>query len=242
IEHPELQRIVGKCLVKDREYRYQSIRDVAIDLRAANEPRTADAPPVKKSWKTPLFAAIAIIATAACVAWQVHVRMHAVVPVGRSVLQRITSNGHVGHLAVSPDGRFAAYTVVEDDLGEGVWLQQLATGSRVNVVPHAPKVFYAGLAFSADGNHLIATRYDGTIYGHVLEIPILGGTPATLISDADTAATASPDGTRLAVTRDVLEKGESRLLVTARDGSHGRVLATLSMPDGAASPAWSPDG
>ena len=35
---------------------------------------------------------------------------------------------------------------------------------------------------------------------------------------------------------------ESRLLVTARDGSHGRVLATLSMPDGAASPAWSPDG
>ncbi|MEA2337257.1 MAG: hypothetical protein QOE82_1264, partial [Thermoanaerobaculia bacterium] len=63
-----------------------------------------------------------------------------------------------------------------------------------------------------------------------------------LIGDADTVTTPSPDGKQLAVTRDVLEKGESRLLVTARDGSHERVLATLSMPEGATSPAWSPDG
>jgi len=243
IEHAELQRIVGKCLVKDREYRYQSIRDVALDLRAAEELRAPEAPAVKARKTTPLLAGIAIIAIAAFIAWQVHLRMRAAnVSTGRSVLQRITSNGHVGHLAVSPDGRFAAYTVADDEKGEGVWLQQLATGSRVNVIPHAPKLFYAGLAFSADGNHLIATRYEGTIYGSVLEVPILGGTLSKLIGDADTAATPSPDGTRLAVTRDVLEKGESRLLVTARDGSHGRVLATLSMPDGAASPAWSPDG
>ena len=243
IEHPELQRIVGKCLVKDREYRYQSIRDVAIDLRAAEEPRAPEAPAATtRRTMTPVLAAIVLIAVVSLIAWQVRVRMRATVPAGRSVLQRITSNGHVGHLAVSPDGRFAAYTVADDEKGEGVWLQQIATGSRVNVVPHAPKTFYAGLTFSADGNHLIATRYDGTIYGHVLEVPILGGSLATLISDADTAATASPDGTRLAVTRDVLEKGESRLLVTSRDGSHGRVLATLSMPNGAASPAWSPDG
>jgi serine/threonine protein kinase len=44
IEHPELQRIVSKCLVKDREYRYQSIRDVALDLRAVDE-RKPEAPP-----------------------------------------------------------------------------------------------------------------------------------------------------------------------------------------------------
>src|SRR6185436_20729187 len=44
IEHHELQRIVGKCLVKDREYRYQSIRDVALDLRALG--RELEAPPV----------------------------------------------------------------------------------------------------------------------------------------------------------------------------------------------------
>jgi Tol biopolymer transport system component len=63
-----------------------------------------------------------------------------------------------------------------------------------------------------------------------------------LISDADTEASPSPDGKQLAVTRNVLEKSESRLLVTSRDGSHERVLATLSLPEGAMSPAWSPDG
>ena len=109
-------------------------------------------------------------------------------------------------------------------------------------LPAAPKTFYAGLTFSADGNHLIVTRYDGTIYGAVMEVPILGGTPARLIGDADTAVTPSPDGRQIAVTRDVLEKGESRLLVASRDGSHERVLATLPLPEGAKSPAWSPDG
>ena len=244
IEHPELQRIVGKCLVKDREYRYQSIRDVALDLRAANETRMPEAPiePPRTITAKSVTAAAVIIAIAVLIAWQIHLRMRTAGVPARSVLQRITTSGHVGHLAVSPDGRFAAYTVTDDEKGEGIWLQQIATGSRVNVVPHAPKVFYAGLTFSADGNHLIATRYDGTIYGAVMEVPILGGTLSRLIGDADTAATPSPDGTQLAVTRDVLEKGESRLLVAARDGSHERVLATLSMPEGATSPAWSPDG
>jgi len=242
IEHPELQRIVGKCLVKDREYRYQSIRDVALDLRAAGEQRVAEAQ-IERPRKKSIAAAIAIVAVAALIAWQIALRIRpASAPIARSVLQRITTSGHIGHLAVSPDGRFAAYTIADDEKGEGVWLQQIATGSRVNVVPHAPKVFYAGLAFSADGNHLIATRYDGTIYGAVMEVPILGGTLSKLIGDADTVATPSPDGTQLAVTRDVLEKGESRLLVASRDGSHERVLATLSMPEGATSPAWSPDG
>ncbi len=244
IEHPELQRIVGKCLVKDREYRYQSIRDVALDLRAVDE-RKPEAPPEKRS-KTPLYVAIGIAAAiVAVIGWQIHARMHSSgpdFPAAHAALQRITTSGHIGHLAVSPDGRFAAYTVNEDDAGEGVWLQQIATGSRVAVIPAIPKSIYSGLTFSADGNHLIVSRYDGTIYGAVMEVPILGGKPAKLIGDADTAASPSPDGRQLAVTRDVLEKGESRLLVTARDGSHERVLATLPLPEGARSPAWSPDG
>ena len=44
------------------------------------------------------------------------------------------------------------------------------------------------------------------------------------------------------VERAVLQKGESRLLVTGRDGARERVLATLPLPEGAHSPAWSPDG
>jgi serine/threonine protein kinase/Tol biopolymer transport system component len=247
IEHPELQRIVSKCLVKDREYRYQSIRDIALDLRAINEQARPDSTPQRRGPKPLTYAvlALAAVAVAALIAWQVHVRMHlptADALIAHSALQRITTSGHVGRLAISPDGRFAAYTLTDDVTGEGVWLQQIATGSRVAVVPTRPKTFYAGLTFSADGNHLIMTRYEGSIYGAVMEVPILGGTIGRLIGDADTAASPSPDGKQLAVTRNALEKGEGRLLVTARDGSHERVLAALSLPEGAMSPAWSQDG
>ncbi|MEA2236317.1 MAG: eukaryotic-like serine/threonine-protein kinase [Thermoanaerobaculia bacterium] len=250
----ELRRIIGKCIEKDREYRYQSIRDVALDLRAAAVGTTAAANidrlvvqadgrknlPAKR-WLTAFAAAVVV----AIIGWQINLRMPAsapTLPAARAALQRITTNGHVGHLAISPDGRFAAYTIYDEAAGPAVWLQQIATGSRVAILPPLPKAEYHGLAFSSDGNHLLATRYEGTIFGAVVEVPLLGGTPARLIADADTAVTPSPDGKQLAVTRDVLEKGESRLLITARDGSHERVLASLPGPEGALSPSWSPDG
>ncbi|HXH40980.1 MAG TPA: protein kinase [Thermoanaerobaculia bacterium] len=247
LEHPELERIVGKCLVKDREYRYQSIRDIALDLRAAGEERKPEAPPRNRFPKiaASIFLGLVVVAVAGLIAWQAYVRTRATsgdASIVHSALQRITTTGHVSHLAISPDGRFAAYSMTDGIAGEGVWLQQIATGSRVNVIPLVPKTYYAGLTFSADGDDLLATRYEGSIYGAVVEVPILGGTPAKLIGDADTLASPSPDGRQLAVTRDVLEKGEGRLLVTARDGSRERVLATLSLTMWPASPAWSPDG
>src|SRR5207248_2744041 len=69
-----------------------------------------------------------------------------------------------------------------------------------------------------------------------------GGTPAKLVVDADTAASASPDGANVVVTRDVLERGESRVIVAAKDGTNERIAAVFKLPYRAASPAWSPDG
>jgi len=252
----ELRRIVGKCIEKDREYRYQSIRDVALDLRAAaanagNPTGPITLPQLEQPkvahglrWLAVLAAAVVI----GVIGWQIHIRMSAsattAAPIAHTALQRITTNGHVTHLAISPDGRFAAYTLADGTAGPTVWLQQIATGSRVVVLPPSPKMDYTGLAFSADGNHLLASRYEGTIFGAVVKVPLLGGNPARIIADADTAVTPSPDGKLLAVVRNVLEKGESRLLLTAPDGSHERVLATLPLTEGMMmpSPAWSPDG
>ena len=251
----ELRRIVGKCIEKDREYRYQSIRDVALDLRAAAASAGNPTGPITLPqfeqpkaahglrWLAVLAAAVVI----GVIGWQIHLRMSASATAAapaHTSLQRITTNGHVKNLAVSPDGRFVAYALDDETAGPTVWLQQIATGSRVAILPPSPKLDYTGLAFSADGNHLLATRYEGTIFGAVVKVPLLGGTPARIIGDADTAVTPSPDGKILAVIRNVLEKGEIRLLLTAPDGSHERVLAALPLTEGmmTPSPAWSPDG
>src|SRR5205823_2037126 len=94
----ELGRIVGKCLVKDREYRYQSIRDVALDLRALvrelEAPRVAPAAP-----EPPQRNRVAWIAAAACaviaslVVWRM-VPRPSTAATTRAARQRITSNGH----------------------------------------------------------------------------------------------------------------------------------------------------
>ncbi len=251
----ELRRIVGKCIEKDREVRYQSIRDVALDLRAAAANAGNPTGPItlpkfeqpKAAHGLRWLAALAAAVVIGIIGWQIHLRMSASAPadaLAHTSLQRITTNGHVKHFAVSPDGRFAAYALDDETAGPTVFLQQIATGSRVPILTALPKTDYTGLAFSADGNHLLATRYEGTIFGVVVRVPLLGGSPVRLIGDADTAVTASPDGKLLAVTRNVLEKGESRLLLTAPDGSHERVLATLPLTEGmmTPSPSWSPDG
>ena len=244
IEHPdervqhEVQRLIGRCLVKDRENRYQSLRDVALDLRAlAREIDSAPVIPLPRSagvgW---LIAALAICVGAAVVMiWRG--RTAAAPPGALHPATRITTSGNVGHLAVSPDGRFVAYTTAE-----GVRLQQIATGSSVVIFPSPPSTHYVGITFSPDSNYVLPTSYEKSVYGNVTQVPLLGGPATALVHDADTAAAISPDGTRLAVVRDVLQKGESQILVTARDGSHERVLATLQLPQHALSPAWSPDG
>jgi Tol biopolymer transport system component len=247
VQHPdervqhELQRLIGKCLVKDRENRYQSLRDVALDLRAlareAEGARAIALPRAKDAWW--MIAAVAVLALTSLALWRGRggdSAAHA----ARSAT-RITSRGNVGHLAIAPDGRFAAYTTI-DEKGQSVHLQQIATGSSVTIVPPGPTTHYIGINFSADSNYVLTTGYDNSIYGVVAEVPLLGGPATALVKDADTAAALSPDGVHLAVTRDVLQKGESQLLVADRDGTHERVLATLSFPEGAHSPAWSPDG
>ncbi|HEV2719480.1 MAG TPA: serine/threonine-protein kinase, partial [Thermoanaerobaculia bacterium] len=63
----ELQRMIGRCLVKDRESRYQSLRDVALDLRAvARELENAPAVPLPRAkgarWLLAATATAAVVA------------------------------------------------------------------------------------------------------------------------------------------------------------------------------------
>jgi eukaryotic-like serine/threonine-protein kinase len=236
VDDPELQRILAKCLAKDREERYQSIRDAALDLRQWLEPG-ASAPRKRRVWP-------AVIAVAALV-----VVGQAILPVivshrqaGLPVLHaaRITTNGRATQVALSPDSRYIAYTT-SDARGNALWIEQVETKAALQLVAPTSGHF-AGVTFSRDGNYVYYVRYDDGMYAYLNRIPILGGSAEVILRDIDTAPSFAPDGRALAFVRDDYNQSTSTLYVARSDGSGERVLATFRLPDRALSPAWSPDG
>jgi Tol biopolymer transport system component len=77
-------------------------------------------------------------------------------------------------------------------------------------------------------------------------MPVLGGTPRSLIRDIDTPVSFSPDGKQIAFVRGVPDNNESLVVLANIDGSSERVLArrtgVLATRNTLLGPAWSPDG
>jgi len=150
----------------------------------------------------------------------------------------LTDNPKVGEGAISPDGRYVAYSLREPQ--QSIWVQQVSPESKVEVVPPSAGAILA-VAFSPDGNYLYFVRDSK---GYV--VPALGGTPRLIIEDTFGGIGVSPDGRKLAF----VEGGDapkSQLIVVNQDGSGAHVIAEHPQGSGvkfnsAAAPSWSPDG
>jgi Tol biopolymer transport system component/DNA-binding winged helix-turn-helix (wHTH) protein len=159
-------------------------------------------------------------------------------------VMRLTSSGDVGAIAISPDGRYAAYALV----GAGrsrLLVRQVGSTSVVEVVP-PDRVRYSGITFSKDGSHLYYVsrpNVAGLTYGDLYSMPIFGGTARKLIHDVDSPVAVAPDG-RLTFVRVSADQKESALVIADAAGMNERRLAVRPGPDGfaPAGPAWSPDG
>ncbi|HUP60968.1 MAG TPA: protein kinase [Thermoanaerobaculia bacterium] len=234
---PELQRIIEKCLARDRDQRYQSIRDAANDLRQWNAGLAPPEPAVSRR-SVKLIAISALVASLPILAF-----LFLPTPNRQpqeQTFRRLTTDGRASSAALSPDGRYAAY-VSSDAKGRTLILEQIATGTTLTLAP-ASDAHYAGLAFSRDGEYLYFTRYDRDVIAVLYRISILGGEPKAIVRDIDTRPAIAPDGSRIAFVRDDFNKGTSVVFVVNADGTNERPLATFRIPDKVWSPAWSPDG
>ena len=282
----DLQRIVRRCLAKDPDERYQTIKDVAIELKdvrrelqgaeshttvpptevssigstqsissaATSAPDSLSTRPSTaeyltqeiKRHKKGIAIALAVFLIAAI---GVVLGLYRFLPRKRQFnlqagkITRLTNSGKVGSATISPDGKYVAYSALDEAGQSSLWVKHVATGSNVQIVrPDDPDTIFSP-TFSPDGNHIYYLRSKGgTEVGTVYRVAVLGGTSQKLIGNA-TRITFSPDGKRFAFERRYMKEGEDAVVVANADGSGEQNLALRKNPDfflpGA---AWSPDG
>ena len=266
---PQLERLIARALRKDREERYQVVKDLLLDLKSVRQEmcgassqsqqsaRRAGANTSKFSaaipdgaarvwWRSlvPFAVLLAVIALAVFffkVVLQRSVPRPA--PFSSISIARLTSSGKSRLAAIAPDGKYVVHVV--DDAGkQSLWIRQVATANNVQIVP-ASQLIYQGLAFSPDSNFVYFTAYEsGQTIRDLYQVAALGGAAHKILANVDTAVTFSPDGRRLAFVRRFSDRSEDTLIVANVDGSGERTLVTRKQPDfySMSGPSWSPNG
>ena len=197
----ELERIIHKALEKDREVRYQSAKEILVDLKrlrrdtdsgkAASQAVAATGRPrVSKSLMVSAVAA-GVLLVAAAVLYQ-RGRPGPTPPV-QPTHRQITFAGDADFPAISPDGKFIAYVTGKHGQEQRLMLQDLAGGQAIELAK-APMLEYP--RWSPDGSELVIFRSLGQSWGIFL-VPRLGGT-SRLIAGGNFASW-SPDGSQVAV-------------------------------------------
>lgn len=251
----KLDEVIRTALEKDRDLRYQSAAEMRAELKrlkrdtSSGKVPQASAPVAtvpKTRWSKravmTAIAALAVVAVAAAVTVWISLRTRGFNLQNMKIAQ-VTRSGNAGAAALSPDGRYIVY-VLRDGAQESLWVQQMATGSNVQVL--APdQVHFVAVSFTPDGNYLMFVRSDKSTsnFRYLYQMPVLGGAPKQLIRDVDSAPAFSPDGQRIAYIRGVIDPSRNNILLANADGSGEHLLAERqSFRPGAPNISWSADG
>ena len=240
---PRFHRIVRRCLHKDPERRYQSMKDAALDLREAVEEVEAARPRRRL-----LVPALALLLLAALVPafWYFVTKSRrsevAPVPAPQMLMTRLTNSGKVQSAAISPDGKYLAYAEDEGDL-QAVYVKQIATGTVTRIVPAAPAYYYS-LRVSGDGNYVYysSTPRNEPNIASIYRVPLLGGVPQKIAHDTEFQYSLSADGKKVAFVRLNAFDREFRLTTAETDGGGEEILMRRRAPEYIGSPMWEPSG
>ncbi|MGH9491346.1 MAG: protein kinase domain-containing protein, partial [Terriglobales bacterium] len=167
--------------------------------------------------------------------------------------QQLTFAGNVQAAAISRDGKFLAY-VEQTAKGRSLHLLSISSGSNVQLVPPGNGCCYAP-AITPDGSAVYYVTESGASQPRDIEsVPILGGTPQTVLTNTASGVAFSPHGRRIAFLRASSPGVTGGLMVANANGSSAHLLAPEKPGAGFADfamhadfggpdhPAWSADG
>ena len=242
---PELERIIGKALEKERGLRYQHASELCADLKrlkrdtdsgrsAASVPaaqavevRVVRQRPKSRKWGAALTLIAVLLASAlAYLVW----RPSATPKVLGSV--QVTHDGRAKRPPVFSDGSRLFFMATE---ANGVALYQVSVAGG-EPVALSEAFFIADLAgIAPDGSELLVQTYEGTLpEGPLWVYPTVSGSRHRLGGVTSSDVGWSPDGHGIAYV-----KGRTLYLANT-DGTEARQIAAL--PGDVSWLRWSPDG
>jgi DNA-binding winged helix-turn-helix (wHTH) protein/Tol biopolymer transport system component len=142
-----------------------------------------------------------------------------------------SSENRVDSAAVSPEGKYLAYTD-----NTGIYLKLIHTG-ETHPVPLPPNFSAHVDGWFPDGSHILVTRQAESRKLSLWSISVFGGSPRQLADDAR-AGSVSPDGSHIAFQRRDIGREE---WVMRSDGTE-QVMVAADRSSWVGSPKWSPDG
>jgi Tol biopolymer transport system component len=180
----ELRLIVEKALEKDRTHRYQTMRELVVDLRRLLRKPEAE-PPVRRT--RTIVAVASIVAVVAAAAVFLTRRPPAPVTArSQDYVQLTNFADSVVSPAISPDGRMLSYIRSDSPfVGRGdIYVQMLPNGDPVQLTHDRTQKMSP--AFSPDGSRVAYTAVIGSSSDdwNVFTVPVLGGEPTRLLSNA----------------------------------------------------------
>jgi serine/threonine protein kinase/Tol biopolymer transport system component len=247
-----LRAIVEKALEPDPADRYQSMREMVVDLRRVARQRadssgtvaagSTGAAPTSTRATSPWPWAAAVVLSAltgfGVWSWQSRNRISDN-PLANAQYTRFTDfDGTERDAGISRDGRFVVFRSDRDG-AEDTWVSQVGTGLFHNLTRGTrPKVLVRNAGFTFDGADIWLSSMIG---GDRMRItPLLGsGGLRPFLPEHSMDAAWSPDGTRLVF--HLYDDGDPTF-VAERDGSNARQLFTLEPGVHSHYPIWSKDG
>jgi serine/threonine protein kinase len=260
----ELERIVNKALQKNREERYQVVKDLLLDLKALKEDLDFQAKLHNKSTASSItdaggkhhttravvigVALVVLITTGVIALYKFVNRTRPVAADAPQVLKttQVTfSPGFDGYPSLSPDGKSVAYSSDQNGKFE-IYVKQLSEISgELQLTNDGQQNFQP--SWSPDGQRI---AYHSRRRGGVWVVPALGGAPKQL-SEFGARPVWSPDGSFVAFQSESpgAELSNSRVMppgtiwIMSSQGGKPKQITQPGNPDGGHSaPSWSPNG
>jgi Tol biopolymer transport system component/predicted Ser/Thr protein kinase len=244
-----LGMIVGKALDKDPADRYQTARELVVDLRRVARQKTAEpAPPVAVGRRGRLYwflAAALLLAAGGVTGWLAHRPSAAEAnPLANATFTRLTDfEGVERDAAISPDGFVAFLSNRTGPLD--IWVSQVETGSAINLTQGKTgnlDGLARALGFSGDGSQI--WFHEADVMTPLRILPLMGGAPRVFLASSPVKtppwnAAWSPDGNRLVYHT---ANGGDPMFVTDHTGANPRQILKGDPGIHNHFPVWSRDG